>query len=375
MLKLGENVGSDGPYGGRDYQPLGGGGLKQPMVTAGLITANVKVSSAGMEHRAQYANKENFIITLPGVAASLGFGADPRGNVNIRPFDLLFTYKHVPASELMRHSSGQTLAQFRPPTFSSFTGMDTGIKKSDYERTSDVKMNFAQQEVLRQMVEDKLVKIGFSADWYTFQEPTQKDSGVAAIVAGSFGTMHTGTSVIMPGQLVQWRAPPVVEEYIQEYSRLRRTNPNSASQMQDGRFPALLEPFDARTSTHAIVNRAAKLLRTAFKGEKLAELFREKIGRDPRKAVEKLDAQSNALADFVLSSPNPDANARVAAALSTLKTLALDPTKLSAAEKIERTALYAAVDAMGELFHIASEKIVGRAINLAWSGQQLKLIV
>lgn len=373
MLKLGDNV--SGRYGGDAFQSLGSGGVKQQLVTAGIITANVKVSSAGMEHRANYANKENYIIGSSVNAAALGSGADPRGNVNIRPFDLLLTYKEVPKSELSKYSYGQALAQFRPPTFSSFTGMDTGIKTEEYRRTGDDKTDYNSQELLRLRLQNKFVKIGFSADWYTFNEATQKDSGVAAIVAGSFTTTHTGTDVIMPGQLVQWCAPPVVPEFIDKYVRARRTSPGYASQMQDGRFPALLEPFSAKNSAHTLVRQAALLVQKATQPAALLTLFGDKDGRDPLKASSALDAQSNAVTDFALAMAKMVGGGAADAQIM-LDLLASAPAAgESPQDQTRRNAMFTVVEAMAELFHITSEKIVGRSLGLAFPGQGLKMSV
>jgi hypothetical protein len=150
-------------------------------------------------------------------------------------------------------------------------------------------------------------------------------------------------------------------------------SPGYSTQMQDGRFPALLEPFEPRSSTHAIVQRAAKLLQNAFTPADLGALFATKLSSDALKASSKLDAQSNAVADLVIGmSPvaaTPDA------LLDTLNLLVDIPSSTDLTATARRASLYKVVEAMGELYHVTSEKIVGRSMNLAFPGQPLKLTV
>lgn len=332
------------------------GGVRKYMVTSGVVTANVKVADCMEERRAALNNKKNGMFSY---GDSIAAGNDSYGRVHILPFDLLLTWKDIPQSVRDRQRyNGVRLGQFRPPVFSSFSGMIVDRSNSGQN-----------DEIARQQLEDTLVAFGWNADTpYTFGELSQDDSGLTAIVHGSFTTRNTGIKAIAPGKLVQWRAPPIGDSYANFMQKRERLPGYSQAQASNARLLAVLEEYDAGKSCESVVtDLALGILRKANAGG--VQLDADTIRAAGAQALSGKSPLGFTIEEAMLLRAF-DYGDIVAFAGPAAQSISGVP----AADRDARDAALRKVNALGFILHNASQKVVGRSLNYSIPGGELHLV-
>lgn len=213
------------------------GSAAKNLVTQGLVTMNV-------------GNGESIVMARHQSKSATKFAPDTTFNGDAYAFDHVYQFQPLLvgrtqarrslAQQLNLHSVGALTLQ----PFATFNGFDHDNKS-------------------REEIEDEFDVIGFAATPYTYGEVTQTDSGIAAIIAGSFTTQNTGTSLLVPGMLLQWKAYDMRSTDADRaaldsfHAKRRQTNAVSNSQPL-GRYQPRIEPFDPNKEARLYLHNAMR---------------------------------------------------------------------------------------------------------------------
>lgn len=196
------------------------------LVTQGLVTLNCGSGIKIAEWRLRNVNQ------LEHFATSGVNGSDVAAGLHIKPWELMLSYKDTEktAKNYARSHISRNMTNLLLEPFTKFNGIK---KKSEAEFRKE------------------LFPIGFAADYHIYEEPSQPDLGVAAVIAGSFTTKNTGLEMWTPGVLIKWSPPPMIgtdpspidtktDEFVQKRLQAGAISPSEPKDQ----FPAVLEPFD-----------------------------------------------------------------------------------------------------------------------------------
>jgi hypothetical protein len=199
------------------------GKARKDVVSAGLVTFNVASSERIAEFRLKNAAT---MVSGSYWGPLLGKGPDANHRLHVRPWQPLLTYRKGGLKAIrnaVATTNGRNIASLAMPVFSSFNLHERKEESEIYE---------------------EIEALGFSADWMVYGEPTQIDSGLACVVAGSFTTTNTGTSNWTPGMLIKWMPPPRSDADLEEFRQAREKAHAITPEYPANYFPPRLEPFD-----------------------------------------------------------------------------------------------------------------------------------
>jgi hypothetical protein len=213
------------------------GSAAKNLVTQGLVTMNVGNGESIVRARHETKGPNKF-------APDTSFNGDAYAFDHVHQFQPLMVQRTQARRSLAQNLNMHSVGALTLEPFATFNGFDHEGKT-------------------REEIEDEIDVIGFAATPYTYGEPTQTDSGIAAIIAGSFTTQNTGTSLLMPGQLLQWKAYDMratdEDRAALEAFHTKRRQTNAVSNSQPlGRYQPRIEPFDPNKEARLFLHNALR---------------------------------------------------------------------------------------------------------------------
>lgn len=202
------------------------GAAAKNIVSQGLVTMNVGSGERIVAERRADKSATRF-------APDASYNGDAFAAHHVYQYQPLMVSRQSTKRSLVQSLTMHSVGALTLEPFATFNGFNHG------NRT-------------REEIEEDIDVIGFAGTPYTYGEATQNDGGLAAIIAGSFTTQNTGTSSIVPGQLLQWKAYDMRDTADDKaaleafHAKRRQTNAVSNSQPY-GRYQPRIEPFDAQT--------------------------------------------------------------------------------------------------------------------------------
>lgn len=202
------------------------GAAAKNIVSQGLVTMNVGSGERIVAERRADKSATRF-------APDASYNGDAYAAHHVYQYQPLMVSRQSTKRSLVQSLTMHSVGALTLEPFATFNGYNHG------NRT-------------REEIEEDIDIIGFAGTPYTYGEATQNDGGLAAIIAGSFTTQNTGTSSIVPGQLLQWKAYDMRDTADDKaaleafHAKRRQTNAVSNSQPY-GRYQPRIEPFDAQT--------------------------------------------------------------------------------------------------------------------------------
>ena len=213
------------------------GSAAKNLVTQGLVTMNVGNGESIVRARHETKGPNKF-------APDTSFNGDAYAFDHVHQFQPLMVPRTQARRSLAQNLNMHSVGALTLEPFATFNGFD-------------------HENKTREEIEDEIDVIGFAATPYTYGEPTQTDSGIAAIIAGSFTTQNTGTSLLMPGQLLQWKAYDMratdEDRAALEAFHAKRRQTNAVSNSQPlGRYQPRIEPFDPNKEARLFLHNALR---------------------------------------------------------------------------------------------------------------------
>jgi hypothetical protein len=226
---FGSSAESSAFYGNRN--PTNG-----DVVSTNLITCNVMVAEKVAAMR-----MKNATLRIPGydvMGPAIGRGKDPAAALHIKPWRPLITYRDMSWRDVVEtRRNGVLHPMLKLPVFGSFNGVT-------------VKEGTTQDQF-----QDKYTMFGFSCTFYSFEEQSQSDTELSAVVSGSFTTLNTGIKRFLPGDLVMWRAPYVDREKREEFKQLRNRLGAVSEDNDAEMLNPILEPFSFDDEIRSVARR------------------------------------------------------------------------------------------------------------------------
>jgi hypothetical protein len=194
------------------------------VVTTGLVVFNCGNGKRIIDSRLAAAARESRF----GTAAPPG-SRDTTEFLNVRLWQPMLMHKdaakHAARASLVRRN----LAGLVPEPFASF--------------------NLFSREHSKEQVERDHVFLSLAGDNFVYNEPSQKDIGLAAIVAGSCTIVNTGVTRITPGMLLAWEAYPMRatesdERELAAFNHTRAQLGAISPEHKVGYYPVRIEEFN-----------------------------------------------------------------------------------------------------------------------------------